>query len=75
MATNATTSRSNMLTVTLVAAILEPRVERWLGIQLTTDDVVAIIGGTVAAWHAAVTAFVRYFPPPADPPPTRTPTS
>lgn len=67
MATSATQSRSNMLTVTLVAALVVPRIQRWLGITLTNDDIAMMIAGVPAVWHAAITTFVRYFPPPTQP--------
>lgn len=53
-----------MVLVTLTAALVVPRIERATGIKLTTDDVAGLIGLIAISWHGAVTAFVRYFPPP-----------
>lgn len=58
------TQGSNTVIVSLVAAILAPKVERYTGVKLTPEDQVALVAGAVTVFHAAVAAFERYFPPP-----------
>lgn len=62
--TVATNQRSNTVMVTLAAALLAPKVERATGIKLSTEDVATLIGAAAIIYHAAISAFVRYFPPP-----------
>lgn len=57
-------TRSNTVMVGLLAALVVPRIERATGIKLTTEDVGALIGLAIAAFHGIATAFERYFPPP-----------
>lgn len=56
--------RSSSVIVSLVAALLIPRVQKWTGVTLDLDDIAALMAGAVVVWHG-LSAFVeRYFPPP-----------
>lgn len=55
-------SRGNTVMATLVAALILPRLKQF-GVELTTDDVIVLIGLVPAAWHAVATVFEHYFPP------------
>ncbi len=57
-------ARSNTVTVTLLAALLAPRLARMTGVPLGVDDVALLIAGSVTVWHAGCAVFERYFPPP-----------
>jgi hypothetical protein len=56
--------RSSDVNVALVASLIMPHVQRLTGVPLSLDDVAALVGLTLAAWHAGCTAFEKYFPPP-----------
>lgn len=60
-------AQQNRVIVTLLAAILVPRIEQHLGIKLTADDVADLVGLSVVAAHGIAAIFVRYFPPKAQP--------
>ena len=60
-------ARSNTVLLSLVAALVVPRIERATGIKLTGDDVAALMGLAVVAWHAGASTLERYFPPKGDP--------
>jgi hypothetical protein len=55
-------SRTNPVIATLVAALILPRLKE-IGITLTTDDVIVLIGLVPAAWHGVLTFLEHYFPP------------
>lgn len=57
-------NRSNAVALGLLAAILIPRIQKWTGVVLTTEDVAELMAGGYAAFHAAAAVFERYFPPP-----------
>jgi len=56
--------RSNVVMVSLVAALVVPRIQQMTGIVLTIDDVAALIALAGVLWHAVAQTFERYFPPP-----------
>lgn len=56
-------NRSNSTIVALVAALLIPRIQKWLGVTLTLEDVAALVAAAVAAAHTISAAFERCFPP------------
>ena len=55
-------SRTNPVIATLIAALILPRLKD-VGITLTTDDVIVLIGLVPAAWHGVLTFLEHYFPP------------
>lgn len=57
-------NRGNTVLVTLVAAMVIPRIQKFTGVRLDTDDVVALMALAFAACQGAAAAFERYFPPP-----------
>ena len=57
-------TRSNVVVVGLLAAMVIPRVQRLTGVTLTIDDVAALAGIALVAWHAFASTLERYFPPP-----------
>lgn len=57
---------THSITVTALAALVVPFVQRRLGVQLTNDDVSALVGVTLAVAHAAVYAFNRWGGPALD---------
>ena len=68
---NTTSKRMQSVIVALLAALLVPRIERWTGIKLNEDDIGALVGGAVAAWHGAAAVIeplwerfaYKYLPP------------
>lgn len=56
--------RSTSVIVSLVAALLIPRVQKLTGITLGLDDVAALVAGAVVVWHGLCAFVERYFPPP-----------
>lgn len=57
-------ARGNTVMVTLLAALLVPRIQRMTGATLTLDDVAALVAGSATVWHGGCAVFERYFPPP-----------
>lgn len=57
-------TRSNTVIVSLIAALVIPRIQKLTGMTLTLDDVATLIGVGAAAVHAGAAVFERYFPPP-----------
>lgn len=53
----------NRVLVTLIAAILIPRLEQHFGLKLTADDIADLVALVVVGAHGVATFFVRYFPP------------
>lgn len=57
-------NRGNTVLVTLVAAMVIPRIQKLTGVRLDTDDVVALMALAFAGAQGAAAIFERYFPPP-----------
>ena len=57
--------RSSSVIVSLAAALLIPRVQKWTGVTLDLNDIVDLMAGAAVVWHGASAIFERYFPPPA----------
>lgn len=53
--------RTNTVLVTLLAAVIVPRIEQLTGVKLTVDDVGALMALAVVVWHGGVSA-VEQFP-------------
>jgi hypothetical protein len=62
--------RKNTVIVSLVAALLIPRIQRATGITLDVDDIAGLIGLAIAGFQAGAAIVERYFPPPAAQQPT-----
>jgi hypothetical protein len=60
-------NRSNAVIVSLTAALLIPRIQRWTGVTLTIDDIAALMAAAIAAGHAVSAWLERYYPPPMAP--------
>jgi hypothetical protein len=63
--------RSQTVIVSLIAALLIPRIQRCLGVTLTLDDVAALVAAAITVWHGLGAAgericavLERRFPPP-----------
>ena len=62
-------SRGNTILLGALAALLIPWIEKVFGAKLTIEQAIGLIVFAQAAFHAGVTAFERYFPPPKVQPP------
>ena len=65
---------TNRLLAAAMAALLAPWLEREMGIKLTEDQAIGLVGLAPVVYHAlaafaqkCVSAFVLYFPPPVRP--------
>ena len=56
-------ARSNTVMLTLVAALVVPKVQKLTGITLSLEDVADLMGLVVVAWHGGASILDRYFPP------------
>lgn len=56
-------NRSNTVIVALAAAMLIPRVQKWTGVTMTTDDVAALMASALALFHGGAAFLERYYPP------------
>lgn len=60
-------NRSNTVIVSLLAALLIPRIQKLTGVTLTNEDVADLFALALVSFHGAAAAFERYFPPKGDP--------
>jgi hypothetical protein len=58
------TSRGNAAQATVVAALMISFAQRHMGVVLSTEDALALLGMFAAGWHWFCTVFEKYFPPP-----------
>lgn len=56
--------RSQSVIVALLAALLIPRIQKWLGVTLTIDDIAGLMAAAVTVWHGLCAVIEKYFPPP-----------
>src|SRR6185437_15408492 len=59
-------ARGNAVMLTLVAALIVPRVQKLTGITLSMDDVATLMALAAVAWHGGASIFDRYLPPKGD---------
>lgn len=59
--------KRNAVIVALVAAALIPRIQKFLGVTLTIDDIAGLMALAVTAGHGVCALIERYFPPPQAP--------
>lgn len=67
MDTEVTNPRSSTVLVSLIAALLIPRIQRLTGVELSNEDIAALIGLGTAAFHGLLTFIERFIPPKPDP--------
>lgn len=56
--------RSQSVIVSLLAALLIPRIQKWTGVTLDIEDIAGLMAAAVVGWHGLYAFVERYFPPP-----------